>query len=379
MERLGAELIRSLDELKPFEDDWRALAERRSNAFITPEWFHSWWEFAGGYSSPLISIVRRPDGSVAGVMPLVLDSSSRPHAVRFAGASIGDRFHPAADEVDEVEVAAATMTALEAVGLDRKMILLEHTTADREWWRRMQLRTPVKHVVVEQQQTEAPYIDLRGLDWDGYLESRSAKFRKNMRRSERCLRDTHGMTIRGSTASTLDADLDDLFRLHDTRRAGRGGSSLGEISRRSLRSFAHRALDRNWLRVTLMEVHGQPISGFFGWRLGSVFASYQGGFDPAWSRQSVGFAHEGITVRSAIEEGATEYDFLLGTESWKSRFSDLTRPVQTTVLLRARHPVRLLVAGEAQARRVGAGLSRWEGTRVVVRSMHGLIPTARRP
>ena len=378
MERMGARLIRNRDELEPYEDEWRALAEQRSNAFITPEWFNSWWEFEGGSSSPLVSVVSRPDDSIAGVVPLVLDRSSRPRAVRFAGASLGDCFHPAAAVADEAEVAEATMTALEAVGLDRNMILLEHTAADRAWWLRMKRDSPIKHAIVEQQKSNAPYIDLNGLDWDGYLASRSAKFRKNMRRSERGLREAHDMTIRASTASTVEDDLDELFRLHDLRRAGRGDSSLGPIARRSLRSFAHRALERDWLRLTLMEVHGQAISGFLGWRVGSVFASYQGGFDPAWSKQSVGFAHEGITVRSAIEEGATEYDFLLGTEEWKGRFSDLTRPVQTTVLLRARRPVRLLVVAEAQARRAGSGLGRWDGTRAVVRSMHGLIPTARR-
>ena len=58
-------------------------------------------------------------------MPLVLDESSRPRAVRFAGASIGDRFRPAATESEEISVAAATMKALEVAGLDRRIILLE--------------------------------------------------------------------------------------------------------------------------------------------------------------------------------------------------------------------------------------------------------------
>ena len=61
MSQLKAELITDVAGLTPIEADWRTLAEQRSNAFITPEWFRSWWEFQGRQSSsPLVSVARRP-------------------------------------------------------------------------------------------------------------------------------------------------------------------------------------------------------------------------------------------------------------------------------------------------------------------------------
>jgi CelD/BcsL family acetyltransferase involved in cellulose biosynthesis len=379
MSRLRAELITDISGIAPIEDDWRALAEQRSNGFIVPEWFRSWWDHQGHTSSsPLISVVRRSDGSVAGIMPLVLDESSRPRAIRFAGATIGDRFHPAASEADEASVATATMQALEVAGMDHRMVLLECVDTRSRWWRLMQGVSSLRHTIVEQQQTAVSFIDLRGLDWETYLSRRSTNFRKQIRRGERRLVREHAMKLRSATGDTLEADIAELFRLHDLRRNGFGGSSLEASARQTLAAFAIAAHRRGWLRLNLMEVDGAPMAAFLGWRVGDCYVSYQGGFDPAWSKRSVGVAIEAMNIRNAIEEGAAEYDFLLGTEDWKRRFTAEARPTQTAVLLRARRPTRLLVAAEARARRAGSRIHEHKGVSGLVRSMHGLIPTARR-
>ncbi|MGE5407806.1 MAG: hypothetical protein ACM3NV_04270, partial [Syntrophothermus sp.] len=126
MSDYAVELITDPGAIGPIEDRWRELAVARSNGFITPEWFRAWWEAQGRRCcSPLVSVARRPDGEIAGVMPLVLDESSRPRAIRFGGASIGDRFHPAAESDEEEAVAAATAEALEAAGHGGRMLLLE--------------------------------------------------------------------------------------------------------------------------------------------------------------------------------------------------------------------------------------------------------------
>jgi CelD/BcsL family acetyltransferase involved in cellulose biosynthesis len=355
------------------------MAELRSNAFITPEWFHSWWEHQGrDRCSPLVSVARRPDGEIAGVMPLALDTSSRPKAIRFAGASLGDRFHPAAAVEDETEVAEATVEALELRGFGRRMLLFERADSDAEWWRAPHETDPRHLTLVEQQQTVVPFIDLRDLDWDGYMSTRSQKFRKRVRRGDRTLLGEHAMVLRQADPQTVTADFTELFRLHDLRRADLGGSSLSIEARRVLHAFAIAASERGWLRLSMLESGGRQVASFLGWRVGEVFASYQGGFDPAWSNLGVGFSLEAMMIRGAIEEGAAEYDFLLGTEDWKLRFTDLSRPNQTAILLPARGSVRVFVAAEARARRVGAGLTKHPGLGRLAHAMHMVIPTARR-
>jgi CelD/BcsL family acetyltransferase involved in cellulose biosynthesis len=375
---MNAELITESARIEMIEDDWRALAESRGNAFVTPEWFRSWQDRLHESASPVIVAVRREDGSLAGVMPLVLDTSRRPRAIRFAGANFGDRFVPAARESDEADVAAAVMGAMQEERLDRYMLLLEHVDKGRPWWRGMQQVSSVRRTETSQQQFDVAYIQLEGLDWEGYLASRSRNFRSQIRRRERALERDHEVKVRAATEATLEADLSLLFDLHARRWEGRGRSSLEEDgAKESLSRFAGLAQGRGWLRLRLLEVDGVAVAGFLGWRLGDCYAFYQSGFDPSWSDKSVGVVMMATTVRSAIEEGAREFDMLLGDEPYKQRFTNASRPVQTVILTRSKSPTRLLVAGEARARRYGRSLAERPGISAVARFLGRILPTSR--
>ena len=68
------------------------------------------------------------------------------------------------------------------------------------------------------------------------------------------------------------------------------------------------------------------------WRVGDVYAYYNSGFDPDWSKQSVGTVVMGIAIREAIHEEAKVFDMLEGGETYKRKFADKSRPAATFVL-----------------------------------------------
>ena len=92
---------------------------------------------------------------------------------------------------------------------------------------------------------------------------------------------------------------------------------------------------------------GAPVAAWYGWRLGERYSYYLAGFEPRWSDASVGLLLLAHTVREAIEEGAVEYDLLLGEEAYKQRFATASRPIETVILTRAFHPMRLVARAEA--------------------------------
>ena len=92
-------LITSADGLTPWEAPWRQLAEARGNPFVTPDWCRSWLEHYDD-AEPFVIISCDSAGTCDGVLPLVRTSRS---VLRFAGAGIGDQFHPACHESDEFE------------------------------------------------------------------------------------------------------------------------------------------------------------------------------------------------------------------------------------------------------------------------------------
>jgi CelD/BcsL family acetyltransferase involved in cellulose biosynthesis len=375
--RLMPELITDPARLGGIEDEWRALAEQRSNGFVTPEWLRAWWNHQGHVSSSLLVVaVRKQDGALAGVMPLALDASSRPRAIRFAGADLGDRFHPVASTEDEAAVAASAISALQANGTAHRMVMLEHVEPGRPWLSELRDASPRRLALSEQSEAELPYVPLEGLDWETYVSQRTAKFRSQIRRRERVLLRDHEMKVHSADEQTLETDLDEFFRLHAMRWQGRGQSALTEPQAQAmLREFAASALGHGWLRLIVIEAEGSAIAAFLGWRVGDSYVSYNTGFDPAWSNKSVGTVLTSVAIRGAIEEGAREFDFLLGTEPYKRSFTSEARPGVNAVLIGALRPMRLLVAGKARARRAIAGrpaLGR------VISSLARLVPTARR-
>jgi CelD/BcsL family acetyltransferase involved in cellulose biosynthesis len=377
---MDAVLFTDPGAIDAIEDEWRRLAEQRSNAFLTPEWFRSWWRHQGRSSTPLIVAAHREDRSLAGVMPLALDASSRPHAIRFAGARMGDSFHPAAAEHDEEAVAEAAMAALQKHGFDRRMLLLEKVSPQGRWWRAMQGASVKRRAAVEQQLNELTHISLTdvGHDWERYLASRSKNFRRRVRRREKALRRDHDLNLRMATEVSLEADLERFFELHSLRWSQRGRSSLETAGAKEvLASFAREAQRHGWLRLSLLEVDGASVAGFIGWRFGRAYAFYQQGFDPAWSDSSPGFVLTTLMIREAVAEGADEFDFLLGAEEYKRAFSDTTRPVETVVLPKATSLTRVLVGAEARGRRVGRRLIDSPALGGAARSVARLLPTSR--
>lgn len=302
------------------EGDWRRLAERRGNPFVTPDWYRA--NLVAG-RQPKIVVVGDAAG-VIGLMPLVLERGLGRLRLRFAGHELGDRFHPVAALEREPEVTGSALETLRHAGWKRGLVLdkcddesgwLSHT------YRGGALGAERLHVA---SRAQLPRIRLGDGDWDRYLASRSSNLRQRLRRMERKLIRDHGMEIRATaTPGDLDTDFDTMFDLHDARRAERGGTSLGSESKRSaLRRFCHAAFERGWLRLRIMECNGDPVAAFLGWRLGDTYSFYQSGFDPEWGRLSVGLVMLGLTVREAIEEGVNVFDLLLGEEQYKQRFAD---------------------------------------------------------
>lgn len=349
--------ITELSGIDRIEGDWRRLAVERGNAFLSPEWFRCWWRHYGEGATPFVTVARDAGGGLRGLMPLLLPGSGRPRVCRLAGANLGDHFHPLARIEDEVEVAAAAGEALRDAPAPWSVIALDKVELERPWLEALTESTGARTRSFVRAPAPLPRIDLtRHPDWDAYLASRSSNLRQQVRRFERRLDKEHDVNLRRTrTPAELEADMGTLFDLHDRRFEGQ--TSLSSETARAFHSeFAAAALDRDWLRLWLLEVDGEAIAAWYGWRLGGRYAYYNSGFDPERSQQRPGLVLIAGVIRSALEEGAEEFDFLLGDESYKFRFAEDSRTVHNVSVARSWHPALALTAAEAGARGLGRRL-----------------------
>lgn len=334
--------------VEPVESDagvearWRELADQAESLFATPEWVEAWWSHLGEGQTPRLLACKDADGAVVALAPMAVGRIGPVRVVRFAGHGPADAQGP----VCAPELAARALSAL-AEGLGDAGVLLAE-------------RVPVAHLpdggFVELRREPSPSIDIDS-GWEAYLQSRSSNMRSQIRRKERKLERENGLAFRLASADSLDADLDDLFRLH-AARWGEEGSGAFEGGRAEFhRDFARRALGRGWLRLWVAEVDGgETVAAWYGFRFAGQEWYYQSGRDPGWDRSSIGLVLLAHTIRSAAEDGIGRYRLLRGGESYKDRFATSDEPVVTvgqarTVLGRAQLRLARAAAGSGAARK----------------------------
>jgi CelD/BcsL family acetyltransferase involved in cellulose biosynthesis len=360
----GDALVARIETPGAVAEPWRALAEVRGNAFITPEWFAAWHRQFGD-PEPAVLVARDGAGSVRGVMPLLSRSPGRSGRVRFADRTLADHLHPAAEVSDEAAVAAACGSAL---GSQRnwRVIVLDHVDAGAAWTQAFAAAAAGPGSAARAYRNfSLPEVDLSQTDsWEHFLARRSRNFRSQMGRFERRLARDHRLAFRVTeTASELEGDLASLFRLQDIRwPASRGSEALLERVRAFHREFASAALARGWLRLWLLELDGEPAAGWYGWRLGDRYVYYWSAFAPRLAELRPGLVLLAHTVRSAIDEGAGAYDMLLGNEPFKGRFANSRREIESLLIARSRLG-DTLAAGEAGAWRLSRRLSAYRARR----------------
>ena len=320
-------------ELEPFDSlnglrgEWSELAEQTENIFSTWDWNATWWRHFGRDRPLLGKFCRSADGRLVAVLPLFLASKLPLRVVRFMGAPPADELGPICRPASRFTAARALRDVLGHLRFD--LFIGEQFVSDAGWGALLGATTV--------RRKGSPVLRFQpGQSWDDVLATRSANFRQQIRRRLRNLERAYDVRFRMTEdGSQLGRDLDLLFSLH-ARRWPAGKSSFSALEAFH-RDFATVAFERGWLRLRVLELDGRPVAAWYGFRFGGVESYYQAGWDPAFNDSSVGFVLLGHSVRAALEDGAREYRFLEGSESYKYRFTQFDPGLETVAL--ARTPV----------------------------------------
>jgi CelD/BcsL family acetyltransferase involved in cellulose biosynthesis len=350
----SAEVVTDAAALDAALDEWRDLAVARSNPFVTPEWFFSWLKLNGERCKPFVPLVRRADGRLLGLFPLVIADDGRYPALRFAGADLGDRFEPVVSDDDEEVLGTAAAGCLKQNDDDWGILVADYAPEGAEWLQALSDSPGLVAIRYHARPSIYRSIGLAGHTWETLLSSMSRNLRGQIGRKLRALEREHEVRFRQTLdPADVPSDMARLFALHHERWRTRGGTFLDDERARAFHAdFAAASLERGWLRLWSLDVDGEAIAVWYGWHIGGRYLYYQAGFDPAWSRHSPGLLLLAHTIRSAVEEGATEYDMLLGDEPYKSRFATRARAGRTVVVTRTLHPSRAIVTVDVGLRRM---------------------------
>lgn len=168
--------------------------------------------------------------------------------------------------------------------------------------------------------------------WDGYLKMLGKNMREQMRRYPRRLEKQFSVEYElAQDVPAVEQALGDLFRLHGKRWRSQGQTGVLATPRRQQfhRDVCRAFLKRDWLRLWTLRCDGEAVCVLLNYYHGGKYFFFIGGFDPEWSRLSVGTCLFSRVFQHAIEEGAHSFDFLRGAEAYKYRYGAVDKYYKT--------------------------------------------------
>jgi CelD/BcsL family acetyltransferase involved in cellulose biosynthesis len=160
-----------------------------------------------------------------------------------------------------------------------------------------------------------PALDLPPT-WEDYLAQLHRTERHELRRKLRRLNEEARFRYYDLRGEEAIGAIDDFLHLH--RASGHHKAAfMNQRMERFFRAMLAHFASRGWARLHFLEVDGKRVSVVLCFEYGDTVFLYNSGFDPSYSRLSVGLLLKAFCIRKAIEEGKRRFDFLRGNEHYK--------------------------------------------------------------
>lgn len=326
-------MVERIEDIASFEklrEEWNELLEASASnsLFLTWEWLYTWWKHLSERRKLLIIAVRSGRELVA-VAPLAVSPYRVTRLLPFRSLEFMGSGSVGSDYLDFIIKRGREGEALEALAehLAGGKLMLDLAQLNRNSCLAAGLsgKLGLRGWGCSEKATDiCPFIPLSGHSWLSYLATLGAEHRYNLQRRLKNL--TKQFDVRFEQAESEEQRgqaLALLVSLHNMRWRERGGSNAFHAP--GLVAFhdelSRLALERGWLRLFVLWLDGKPAASLYGFRYQRVFYFYQSGFDPSYSKYSVGLVIMGLAIKHAIEEGAEEYDLLHGDERYKFQWA----------------------------------------------------------
>ncbi len=328
---LVAELVTTRAELDRLAGDWNELLRdsKANTVFLTWEWISTWLDTVYPDAPLFVVAVRDSEDRLMAIAPFYLSDLSLSGLLKYKCLRIFGDCQSGAEYGDIIVRGGFEDAAMNCLVQE----LLTHSSVwDCIWIPNMAGWTGVHErfskvctefgLYMHKRSREFSMVTLPGAH-EAYLKQLSRNRREQIRRKTRQAEKSHDVeSICCDHRDELPRVLSDLFVLHRRRweSVGQAGSFVRRpLMQRFYESFAPIALQRGWLHLHALKVDGVVRAIQYGYAYDGVFSQLQEGYDPDVF-DGVGNVLRNHVIRTCIENGVREYDFLGGFTEHKRRW-----------------------------------------------------------
>ena len=185
-----------------------------------------------------------------------------------------------------------------------------------------------------QQEAVCPVVDLPA-DWESYISGLRRKYRHEVRRKLRNLRD--GKAIVGieviRDADAVRERLPDFLTMMTTSRGDKAEFMTDQMAT-FFAELVERLAPHGRIQLYFLLLDGKPVATVLCFVCCGQLMLYNSGYDPDYRSLSVGIASKVFCLREAIDEGRHAVNFLRGDEEYKFQMGAEAAPVTRLILSR---------------------------------------------
>lgn len=334
---LTCRIVSQLSDATAYIDRWDLLARhcQSGGPFQGPAWCLTWWKHLGKNAISCFLLICEQDTDLVAVAPLYL---VKEHGLRFlqvmGDTEQADVSWMIGSNVDIESALDAMLARLcqSTYGWDGIKVYHIESAVMMESLRRVARKNGLRALI--RKMGDSRYIDFRA-GADAVLEGMSSKLRNTIKKGQRKAAQIGRLTFQVSN-NMCSSDFADILYIEENSWKRQADFRLNR-KREFYEEAFHALAQSGELRVSLLRIDTLPIAYLVSLKdsTGRVMA-YETAFHREYGKISAGSLLHYEEIRSLAGETVHEFDFLGGSENYKSEWTNNQRPVYEIVLLRSR-------------------------------------------
>jgi len=280
--------------------------------FITPEWQSIWYKRFALEKAINVKVIKQND-EILGIVPIMISERKL--------TFIGD--HNLYDYMDFPMVAEKE---------DRFFNLAWKYLRELDW-DEMRLNSipesspTLQHLIplvqdigydVEVIESAKTPLATLNTDWVTYIANLPKKYRHELKRKIRRLESNYEYSQFEAiiTDDNVEEIMEEFFALMSSSKESKE-TFLIHQNKLFFTDLARVLNKGNQFKLFFMEIENKKVAACICFDYGNKYLLYNSGYDPEFSEFSVSLINKALSIKTAIEEGKSEFNFLKGIERYK--------------------------------------------------------------